>query len=136
MRWFWYLVYIGIQVTWGLIQTILGGVVFLVHLRSRHAFYRGSILTEWTKTSGLSLGLFIFVPHESDGKGRNLISHEYGHTLQSLMLGPLYLIIVGLPSYIWANSKIFKGMRLEKGVHYSRFWIENWADRLGSWHQS
>lgn len=27
-----------------------------------------------------------------------LLVHEYGHTIQSLMLGPLYLAIIGIPS--------------------------------------
>jgi len=26
--------------------------------------------------------------------------HEYGHTIQSIILGPLYLLIIGIPSSI------------------------------------
>lgn len=29
------------------------------------------------------------------------IKHEYGHQLQSYILGPLYLLIIGLPSGLW-----------------------------------
>lgn len=55
------------------------------------------------------------------------IKHEYGHTIQSKYLGWLYLIIIGLPSIIWAfiHSNF---MRYKK---YGDFWTEKWADRLG-----
>lgn len=58
---------------------------------------------------------------------RNFIKdHEWGHTRQSLYLGPLYLLIIGLPSIIWAmihtpNSK----------KSYYFFYTERWADKLG-----
>lgn len=36
------------------------------------------------------------------------IRHEYGHTRQSRRLGPVYLLIIGVPSIIWAG--IYKRM--------------------------
>ena len=58
---------------------------------------------------------------------RSLLSHEYGHCLQSVMLGPLYLVVVGLPSFVWANV-IYH--RIE-GVKYTWFYTESWANYLG-----
>lgn len=60
-----------------------------------------------------------------------LQSHEYGHTIQSLLLGPLYLIVIGLPSLVWSRWKRFIRLRREKGIPYFWFYTERWADWLG-----
>lgn len=54
--------------------------------------------------------------------------HEYGHCLQSRVLGPLYLIIVGLPSLIWAAMYEYNPQDPNK---YYRFYTEKWADKWG-----
>lgn len=55
------------------------------------------------------------------------IKHEYGHTKQSDYLGWLYLIIIGLPSIIWA----FVHSMFLQGKRYYDFPTERWADKLG-----
>ena len=118
------ILYILLQCTWGLPQTLAGAVLFLVFLRSRHFRYRAAVATQWPLAGGVSLGLFIFVSHES------LCYHEYGHTLQSLMLGPLYLPVVGLPSLVWAA--LYKRSRRARRHAYTSVFPENWAETLGS----
>lgn len=54
--------------------------------------------------------------------------HEYGHIRQSRMLGPLYLIVVGLPSITFAS---LTALRILKSKDYYKRYPENWADRLG-----
>jgi hypothetical protein len=56
------------------------------------------------------------------------IQHEYGHVSQSRLLGPLYLIVVGVPSFIMATLTLCGVLSSER--YYDR-WPENWADRLG-----
>ena len=130
--------YIIWQCTWGFLQTLLGFIVFLVHLRRRHCFYHGAIVTGWHKRTGVSLGLFVFVPDEP-GEGKKLpltersgkmLIHEYGHTIQSLMLGPLYLFIIGIPSALWCSLPYCKKMRKVRRISYYSFYPEKWADRL------
>ena len=60
-----------------------------------------------------------------------LLVHEYGHTIQSLILGPLYLLIIGIPSSLWG----FLGgrKRREQQIPYCAFFTEKWANRLGEW---
>ena len=127
-------IYILLQCTWGLPQTLLGLVLFLRHIKAPHAFYRGCIRTEWPH-GGVSLGLFIFTAdaaHAPSAERRAaLAAHEYGHTLQSLLLGPLYLFTVGSISFTWANAPRFRRMRAERGLPYSHCFVERWADRLG-----
>ncbi len=128
------------QWTWGLLQTLLGLVLFLIHHRDRHFTYHGAIVTVWQASSSVSLGLFVFMrsdPYVRRFQGRfpadelfhRLLVHEYGHTVQSLLLGPLYLPLIGLPSAWWAT----RGGRLrrERGLPYSAFPTESWANRLG-----
>lgn len=69
---------------------------------------------------GISLGRYIVVRKESD------IKHEYGHVVQSKILGPLYLFVIGLPSIIHAaiDCKTCK----KKG--YYHFYTEKWANCL------
>ena len=67
------------QYTWGILQTLLGFVVFLMHFK--------------------------------------------------LILGPLYLIVIGIPSTLWG----FLGgkKRRDKQVPYGAFFTEKWAYQLG-----
>lgn len=75
--------------------------------------------------SGISLGRYIIV---NDWNNRyDVLSHEYGHHLQSEMLGPLYLLAVGLPSII---HNVF--CNCEKHDHdYYDVYPERWATNLG-----
>jgi len=57
--------------------------------------------------------------YESDN---GIIYHEYGHTLQSAVLGPLYLFVIGAPSFLLSQGVIsFDG-------GYRDFYTEHWAD--------
>ena len=119
--------YTLLQWTWGLPQTLIGSAVYLVHRKDRHFDYKGACVTEWGKDSGLSLGKFVFVPRGTD----SLLKHEYGHTLQSLLLGPAYLLLVGAPSVAWFHIPLFRRMREKTGRSYYSAVFEKTADKLG-----
>ena len=120
--------YTILQWTWGLPQTLIGSAVYLVHRKDSHRSYRGACLTEWDRDAGLSLGKFIFVPK---GEKEPLIDHEYGHTLQSLILGPAYLLLIGAPSLAWKNIPFFIKRRKKTGKSYYSPAFEKTANRLG-----
>jgi hypothetical protein len=88
----------------------------------------------WDSDYSISLGKYILVSNKwypngiLDPRMRRLLLHEYGHCRQSLMLGWLYLPVVGLPSMIM-NLLTRRGV-LSRDRYYLR-WPENWADRLG-----
>lgn len=71
---------------------------------------------------GASFGRFIYVV-EYD---KDLIAHEYGHYIQSQILGPLYLLVIGLPSAIWGLL-----YRESWKKDYYWFYTERWANKLG-----
>ena len=119
-----------LQCTWGLPQTLLGAGLFLTQIRNPQFVYRGTLVTEWQRAGGISLGLFLFY----HGGTPELLRHEYGHTLQSLLLGPLYLPLVGLPSLLWSHLGVFRRKRAENSIPYSALFCESWADRLGARH--
>ena len=125
--------YLLVQCTWGLGQTIIGLFFFLIHITKPHKFYRCAIETRWNdKYAGLSLGPFIFIPKEENEYQGQVRTHEYGHTFQSLMLGPLYAI-VGVISVGW-GSIIFPILRSKekyKDIPYTKCFVEYWASWLG-----
>ena len=123
--------YTILQLTWGLPQTLLGLILYLKNLRRPHEKYHSCIETHWKSKGGISLGLFIFTPEtQLPGSGKICV-HEYGHTIQSLLLGPLYLPFIGIISYTWANLPYFKRLRKEKKIPYTACFVEAWASRLG-----
>lgn len=123
------ILYTILQLIWGLPQTVLGFAVFLRWRNAPHFCYHGAIVTEWKKRTGLSLGLFLFVPEGALGK--DFLVHEYGHTIQSLLLGPLYLLVIGLPSAVWCNLPWCVALRKNKKISYRSFYTEHSADRWG-----
>lgn len=97
--------------------------------------YNGVKLYRWQRKDGLSLSGRIFIPFDYNEKQQkqkyyqDYVKHEYGHTRQSKMLGPLYLLVIGLPSIIWAGC--FDKYREKNNVSYYSFYTESWADKLG-----
>ncbi|MBN1298812.1 MAG: hypothetical protein JW997_03900 [Actinobacteria bacterium] len=77
---------------------------------------------------GLSLSFLIFI-NEKYKDNLAMIKHEYGHSIQSAILGWLYLPVVGLPSIIRA---IIWNIKKYRAQDYFRRFPENWADSLGS----
>lgn len=80
------------------------------------------------KGGSLSLGTYIFLC-EAHREDVNVLKHEKGHTKQSFILGWFYLLIIGVPSVIWAGC--FKKYRARKNKSYYSFFTEKWADKLG-----
>lgn len=121
---------------WQLPQNLVGLVVLAwLSLRKRVST---KVSPDWAKGAtlyytegfkgGLSLGRYIFLDARFIHHDGLTELHEYGHTRQSKMLGPLYLIVVGLPSVIWA---LCWDAKEESVCPYESFFTERWADRLG-----
>lgn len=125
-----------IQWTWGLPVNIVGGIAYLICtkvLKYRHQKfgYANIVYMPWN-AGGLSMGLFIFVKDRGDEPNPwsyNTRIHEYGHTWQCLLLGPLYYIVIALPSVIWCNC--FQWYREKYKVSYYWLYCEAWANSWG-----
>jgi len=124
-----------VQWAWGLPVNLIGAILFLFctkikKRRWQHFGYAYIVYLPW-KSGGLSLGLFIFMRDNHPNKTwtYNTRIHEYGHTWQCLLLGPLYYPVVALPSAIWCN--FFEGYRKKHNVSYYWLYCEAWANHNG-----
>ena len=116
---------------WQFPQNLLGWLigVFAVWEDSTPSVEEGGRLYDWAKIrttenfqNGLSLGKYGYI---NPGGG---IVGITGHCIQSLILGPFYLICIGLPSFLWAwiYVKWLSGL-----YEYTDFVTEAWAQHLG-----
>ncbi len=132
--------YVFLQWTWGLPQNIAGAILTLFFSQADRFRFRESVVTRWPKRGSMALGMFLFLGSghsASCGKGpdrsfeNRILVHEYGHTIQSIILGPLYLPVVGLPSLMWATVPYFQRLRHTKKISYYSMYQEKWANQLG-----
>lgn len=139
--------YVVAQITWGFPQTFVGFLFFCIYARCEHGLYRGAVVTYWDKGEGLSLGLFLFLPRSAHlsselssadisdmrrERSARLHAHEYGHTIQSLFFGPFYLVIIGIPSLLWASFPPLARRWRQGDRGYYSFITERFADRLST----
>lgn len=75
--------------------------------------------------SGICLGDYIVLKRKDNEDG---IKHEYGHSIQSRILGPLYLLLIGLPSLL--GNIYCSHFHKDSQWYYRQPW-EYWADVLG-----
>lgn len=123
--------YVLLQCSWGIIQTVIGFIIFIFNVTKKHCIYHGAIVTTWNYSGSVSLGLFVFISNCDSQTYKRLLLHEYGHTIQSIILGFLYVPIILVPSLIWCGLPFFKKYRKLKSISYYSFYPEKWADFLG-----
>ena len=120
---------------WQLPQNIVGAIIKKVlkapPIKTITVNNQTVTIYAWKYTSAVSLGQYIFM-HEYCAKTNrdHTIEHESGHSIQSMYLGWLYLLVIGLPSFIWANC--FKDYRKKHNKSYYSFYTERWADKLAN----
>jgi hypothetical protein len=123
---------------WELPQNILGLLMHAI-MKSRQKISNteteGHHVFIETANTGVSLGWFIF--WTSTGNRFPYLKndcrmHEYGHSKQSSMLGPVYLLVVGIPS---VARVIYRKWYYKKyGINWENYYAsfpEDWADNLG-----
>ena len=105
-------------------QNIIGGIIYLLYKNNKQTIQHHHIFI-YSPHFAVSLGRFIF--WNKDNK-----AHEFGHAIQSLFFGPLYLILIGIPSII---RKVYSTYYLWRYKHprsrYFEGYPENRADQLG-----
>ncbi len=121
--------YYFLQWTWGLPQNLLGLALWLLCPGEKAPCFHGAAVKRWKLRGCAGVGMFLFL---SQGAPRRILVHEYGHSLQSVLLGPLFLPVIGLPSLLWAGLPAAGRYRRRRGRSYDWFYPERWANRLGS----
>ena len=133
------ILYILLQWTWGLPQNLLGALLLLIYRKQPRFPFRCATVTRWPHRGSMSVGMFLFLGTASKrlsdedrfAAERSILVHEYGHTVQSAILGPLYLPVIGLPSVLWANMPGCQRFRKKRGISYYSMYQEKWANHLG-----
>ena len=123
---------------WQLPQNLLG-VLLVALLRPErvHVMENGNRICFATRMcGGISLGKYSIVNTShyrkdiSESLKRDTVRHNaIGHATQSLYLGWLYLIVIGLPSLVWAM--LYGTVVKPTKSKYYKFYTELWADKLG-----
>lgn len=128
--------------TWELPQTLIGFFLFLFvkifdnsYEANKNEEFEDLIIKTRALPAGISLGYYVFIKdysrlYKSHKKIENTLKkHELGHARQSFLLGPFYLIVIGLPSIIW--NIFFRRYRRRNNISYYSFYTERWADAWG-----
>ena len=88
--------------------------------------YKQAIVIPCVMRGAITLGNYVFIGLNSEYK--ETVKHELGHTIQSKILGPLYLIVIGIPSITYCGlRRIFPSLRKK---NYYNFYTEKWANNL------
>lgn len=88
--------------------------------------YKQAVVIPCVMRGAVTLGNYVFVGLNSEY--RKTVKHELGHTIQSKILGPLYLIVIGIPSITYCSlRRIFPSLRKK---NYYDFYTEKWANNL------
>lgn len=110
---------------WQLPQNIVGIIILLfIQGEKRHKFQDITYYYYNSFPGGISLGNYLILGNNN----HQAIKHEYGHAIQSRILGPLYLIMIGIPSLIWTG--LYGTIIPETKNGYYKFYTERWADKL------
>ena len=92
--------------------------------------YKQAIVIPCVMRGAVTLGCYVFVGLNSEY--RKTVKHELGHTIQSKILGPLYLIVIGIPSITYCGlRRIVPSLRKK---NYYNFYTEKWANNLSEKH--
>lgn len=113
---------------WQILQNIVGLIYLGISLGKFYEKRNGNWIFFTISSQGsVSLGNFVFI----SSKSKNMdftIKHELGHCIQSRYLGPLYLLVIGIPSITWV---MLRRMIPElRKYNYYDFYTESWANKL------
>ena len=130
-------VYWVLQWTWGIVQNLVALVLMACvragHPERRPFRFHGAVVVPWGREgASMGMGMFVFFGHRERPDAARVLVHEYGHTIQSCILGPLYLFVIGLPSVLWAGLPACQRTRRENDVSYFDFYPEAWANYAGA----
>ena len=112
---------------------IIVGLVFLLIFRNKEKYTNPhNHVSVWNINSGRVFGTACFstgpIIVTCEGIKEDILLHETGHSKQSIYFGPLFHIVISIPSIcrFWYRRIFNKSMDW-----YHSGYPENWADKLG-----
>lgn len=124
-----------LSLTWGGLMSIPGLIGLLILKLSGCEVYKngfGYIVVVGDRWGGLNLGVVSFIERSHAGYFESTRRHEFGHSLQNIIFGPLQLFVVAIPSVVryW-----YQRIRDSKGLDnkpYDSIWFEKTATLYGT----
>lgn len=141
MRWTKFIVkhralYYFLACTWGFLMTFIGALITVVlcacGCRPEHyywIYYQKAGPEYW---GGFEMGLMFVRDKKSSDKHIN--PHEFGHTFQNCLFGPLMIFLVSIPSairYWYREIRERQGKKNE--TDYDDIWFEKSATDCGNY---
>ena len=120
-----------IMIIWQIPQVLVGLILLAWYHKSLKLIrtYRFVRVYCCKISGGISLGCFALLSKYSCDE--DSIKHEaIGHAKQSRILGPFYLLVVGLPSILHAGLNNIIGCCRKYKEGYYHYWTEKWADKI------
>lgn len=133
-----------LQLTWGSISTVAGLLVtlfILIFLRKKATFHKNGysyIIEIGEHWGGLDLGAVNLCSNysKSNPEGyQHTRRHEFGHSIQNIIFGPIKIFIVDIPSFIryWYHRISQKKGKTFPSDWYDKAWFEGTATNWGTW---
>lgn len=105
---------------WQFPQNIIGLLLLLFNKgEKKHNLNDITFYYDDNFPGGITLGEYILVG------SKTVVRHEFGHVLQSRILGPLYLFVIGIPSIVHAAINKYIGCCKRHKEGYYHFYTEH-----------
>jgi len=118
-------------IIWQLPQLLLAWILILIwynkHFIVEHEENNINYIYFDNISGSFTLGNYVFMCKQQY-IDKIIRKHEYGHTIQSKILGPFYLIVIAIPSLIHAWIHIIT----KSNKSYYNFYTEKWANKLAN----
>ena len=111
-------------IIWQLPQCLVGALMYPFMKNKKLVRYDNYVwyFEASNMSGGISLGCFVYLS-PIQAKHEATIRHEMGHTVQSKLLSWTYLLVIGVPSILWA------WLSGDDKCYYS-FYTESWANKI------
>lgn len=134
LYWIWSLTWGGLLSFFGLIGALIVTVFFKAKVHKNGYTYIFEVGGNW---GGLNLGVISFVggytttcPDEDWFEHTR--RHEFGHSLQNLIWGPLMLFVIAIPSFIRYHYQNYRSKKGLPNKEYDAIWFEGQATKWGT----
>lgn len=117
------LLYYVLNFTWGIIMTVIGLLFTLCMLFCNVTPIRYNLTWYFAfgyYWGGVSLGITFITDRSGDN---SIAPHEFGHTVQNCLFGPLFPFLIAIPSMIRYYTVSYED--------YEKVWFEKSATDIG-----
>lgn len=126
--------YFILNFTWGIVMTLLGYIIAFVLLLFRQkpfAYQKVFYFKIGKLWGGVSLGMMFI--RDKNERDTSIEPHEYGHSFQNALLGPLFIFLVAIPSFIRYWYQVIREKHNKINKPYEYIWFEGCATDMGEY---